>query len=91
MTFCRWWSNVSGVYNSQMGTKRDQMVPADLARAIRANRTALVGFTAMPPSHQQRYLEYIREAKRPETRAKRIAQAVTMMADWWRSRQHRHG
>lgn len=33
----------------------------------------------MPPSHQWEYLEYVLEAKKPETRTKRITQAVEMI------------
>lgn len=69
-----------------MKTKRNQIVPFDFGRAIRANRTALAGFETMPPSHQERYLEWIDGAKKPETRTKRIAPAVRMMAAWWRQR-----
>jgi uncharacterized protein YdeI (YjbR/CyaY-like superfamily) len=37
-------------------------------------------FAALAPSHQNEYLRWIAEAKRPATRARRIEQAVKMLA-----------
>ena len=34
---------------------------------------------AFAPSHRREYVEWITEAKRPETRDKRIAQAIEML------------
>lgn len=65
-----------------MKTKRRITITPDIARAIRANPSAFAGFTRMPPSHQHEYLEYILKARKPQTRAKRIATSVTMMAAW---------
>lgn len=51
----------------------------DLAAALSpAGRAAL---DAMAPSHRREYLEWIVEAKRPETRAKRVAQAAEWLAE----------
>lgn len=56
-------------------------VPPDLAAALAANAAAKATFDAFPPSHRREYLEWITEAKKPDTRARRIAQAVEMMAE----------
>lgn len=56
-------------------------MPADLAEAISANEAASATFEAFPPGARRDYIEWIIEAKREETRAKRIAQAVTWMAE----------
>lgn len=53
----------------------------DFARALRANAAARKGMESMPPSHRREYLEWVNEAKRDETRARRIAQAIEQLAD----------
>lgn len=54
-------------------------MPGDFAEAL--SGTARGQFDAMPPGAQREYLEWITEAKRPETRAKRIAQASEWIAE----------
>lgn len=56
-------------------------MPDDLAQALAANAAAQASYDAFPPSAQRDYLEWVVEAKRPETRAKRVAQAVEWMAE----------
>ncbi len=48
-------------------------VPPDLAAALRKNARARTVYEAFSPSHQREYVEWIVEAKREETRARRIA------------------
>ena len=55
--------------------------PADLAAALGKNRAAKATFDAFPPSCKRDYVEWIVEAKREETRAKRLVQAVEWMAE----------
>ena len=56
-------------------------VPQDLRAAIDAVPAARATFDAFPPSCQREYVEWITEAKRDETRSKRLAQAVEWMAE----------
>ena len=56
------------------------LVPADLARALRAEPGAKRHFEAFPPSSRKIILEWIGTAKRPETRAKRIGETVRLAA-----------
>lgn len=52
--------------------------PDDLAQALQA--VGLVGFfTDCTKAHRREYLKWINEAKRPETRAHRIAQTVKLL------------
>lgn len=53
----------------------------DLKRALARNRKAAATFEAFSPSHRREYLEWVAEAKRDETRAKRVAQAIEWMAE----------
>ena len=51
-------------------------VPAALAGALAADGEAAARYAAMPPSARRDYAVWIGEAKRDETRAKRVAEAV---------------
>jgi uncharacterized protein YdeI (YjbR/CyaY-like superfamily) len=54
-------------------------IPEDLVAALKQN--GLDGFFAgCTAAHRREYLKWIGEAKRPETRQQRIAQAVKMIA-----------
>ena len=55
--------------------------PEDLVAALKKNTPAQVTFDAFPPSCKREYIEWIVEAKREETRAKRLAQAVEWLAE----------
>ena len=55
--------------------------PADLLAALAKNRQAKATFDAFPPSHRREYVEWIVEAKRPETRATRLKTAIEWMAE----------
>lgn len=55
--------------------------PDDLAAALKKNSKAAATFAAFSPSCKREYVEWIVEAKREETRAKRIAEAVEWMAE----------
>jgi uncharacterized protein YdeI (YjbR/CyaY-like superfamily) len=56
-------------------------VPQDMRAAIDANAAARTTFDAFPPSAQRDYVEWITEAKRDETRTRRLAQAVEWLAE----------
>lgn len=56
-------------------------VPADLAAALRANRAAARTFADFPPSHRREYVEWITDAKRPETRTRRLATTLAWLAE----------
>lgn len=54
--------------------------PRDLLAALRKNRAASRTFEEFSPSHRREYVEWILEAKREETRARRIEIAVEWMS-----------
>jgi Domain of unknown function (DUF1905)/Bacteriocin-protection, YdeI or OmpD-Associated len=51
--------------------------PADLQRALKANKTARAAWEKLSYTHQKEYAAAVAEAKRPETRARRIEKAIT--------------
>lgn len=59
---------------------RTVKVPADLKKALTESKAAQVNFERMAWSHRKRYVDWIEEAKRPETRAKRIDEAVKQIS-----------
>jgi uncharacterized protein YdeI (YjbR/CyaY-like superfamily) len=56
-------------------------VPKDLAAALAKNKKAKAAFDGFPPSHQREYLQWITEAKRDETRIRRLQTAIAQMAE----------
>jgi uncharacterized protein YdeI (YjbR/CyaY-like superfamily) len=56
-------------------------IPVELGNAMKKNKKALAVFEKFSPSHQREYIEWITEAKREETRTKRVATAIEWMAE----------
>jgi uncharacterized protein YdeI (YjbR/CyaY-like superfamily) len=56
-------------------------VPGDFAEALSEEPAAQATFDAFAPSHRREYLEWITDAKRKETRARRIAQSIEWLAE----------
>jgi uncharacterized protein YdeI (YjbR/CyaY-like superfamily) len=55
--------------------------PAEFAAALKKNKAAGKVFAALSPSCKREYVEWIADAKREETRERRIAQAVEWIAE----------
>jgi uncharacterized protein YdeI (YjbR/CyaY-like superfamily) len=55
--------------------------PAEFTAALKKNKAANAAYAALSPSCKREYAEWIAEAKRPETRQRRIAQAVEWIAE----------
>ena len=62
-------------------SKPPASAPSDLLAALKKNKKALATFEAFSPSAKREYVDWITEAKREDTRAKRLAQAVVWMAE----------
>jgi uncharacterized protein YdeI (YjbR/CyaY-like superfamily) len=56
-------------------------MPADLSSALARKPKALKQFKAFAPTHRREYLNWVIEAKREETRRKRIAEIITRLLD----------
>jgi uncharacterized protein YdeI (YjbR/CyaY-like superfamily) len=78
----------SGQYTSPIAARRKVVkppkppleTPAEFADALRKNKQVAVTFAAFSPSCKREYIEWISEAKRPETRDKRIGAAIEWIA-----------
>jgi Bacteriocin-protection, YdeI or OmpD-Associated/Domain of unknown function (DUF1905) len=54
-------------------------VPADLAKALAKDRAAKNAFHALAYTHRKEYAVWVAGAKKPETRARRIAKTLAML------------
>lgn len=64
-------------------------IPDDLVAALASHPEAAQHFEAFPRSAKRNILQWISSAKRPETRAKRIAEAAALAAENKRANQWR--
>ena len=60
---------------------RPAEVPQDFAAALRRHAEARTTFESFPSSARRDYIEWITQAKRAETRAKRLAQTLEWLAE----------
>lgn len=63
-------------------------IPPDMQKLFDKNKTAEKNFLAFPASTRRGILEWILNAKRPETRQKRIEETVTLAAQNIRANQY---
>ena len=55
--------------------------PPEFTAALKKNKASAKVFAAFSPACQREYIDWIAEAKRPETRDKRVTQAVEWIAE----------
>lgn len=58
---------------------REVAVPADLAKALKADADAKCFFDGLSYSHRRAYVMWIEEAKKAETRERRVVKALEML------------
>jgi len=59
--------------------KREVEVPADLQRALRANKPAAARWRTLSYSHRREHVEALADAKKPETRARRLDKTIRFL------------
>jgi len=70
----------SGKWQDAYTSKTTPKTPEDLQEALQASPKAQSNFQAFPNSAKLMYIHWIQSAKKPETRARRIKQAVERAA-----------
>ena len=60
--------------------KKELVVPRYVEDALRANGTAWENFNNLAPSYRRHYVAWITDAKRDETRQKRLREAIEKLA-----------
>ena len=61
------------------GSKKEVVVPDYILAALKKNGKAMAAFGNFSPSHKREYVVWITEAKREETRARRMRAAIEQM------------
>jgi uncharacterized protein YdeI (YjbR/CyaY-like superfamily) len=61
--------------------KTEADVPDDLAAALKKSKKARATFEDFSPSHRREYVEWITQARRPETRARRVATTLEWLEE----------
>jgi uncharacterized protein YdeI (YjbR/CyaY-like superfamily) len=75
--------NESGV-KLERTPKRDKKpitMPQELAAALARDKKAKLAFDAMSPSHRKEYMEWVGDAKKDETRVRRIEKVVAQLKE----------
>jgi uncharacterized protein YdeI (YjbR/CyaY-like superfamily) len=73
-------AKADGRWRDAYAGQRDAIVPDDLQRALDKNKRARTFFDTLDGRNRYAILYRVHDAKRPETRARRIAQYVTMLS-----------
>ena len=74
-------AKADGRWNAAYDAPSTAMVPDDLRRELEKNGTARKVFSELDGRNRYAILYQIQDAKRPETRARRIAEYVAMLAE----------
>jgi hypothetical protein len=61
--------------------KRTVSIPADLKKALAAKAPAHNAFGALSYSHRKELVDWIEQAKKPETRARRVEKCLKMLVE----------
>ncbi len=56
-----------------------ERVPPDLEQAIQKSARARAGWDTLSPAHRREHVKHVIEAKKPETRERRIASTIAML------------
>ena len=68
----------NGMWYKLLVREEAPTIPEDLQRALAANKRALRNFQSFTPSLQKQFLWWVADAKRHETRQRRIKETVSM-------------
>jgi uncharacterized protein YdeI (YjbR/CyaY-like superfamily) len=55
------------------------VTPPEVKAGLKASAKAWAAFQALPPSRRKQYVAFLASARRPETKAKRVARAIDML------------
>lgn len=66
----------NGRWQAAYTSRREERVPADLARALKAEPEAWSNFSRFAPTYRNMYVGWVADAKQAETRQRRIAAVV---------------
>lgn len=73
-------AQASGAWKEARRPSAEPRMPADLRDALSANAKAQANFRALADSYRSAYIYWVLDAKRPETRARRVRDVVERAA-----------
>ncbi len=77
-----WWAQTITVrYEYARGLRRDAVVPDDLQALLDDNPHARERFERLRAGHRREYIQWIIEAKRPETRTRRLNSTIERLSN----------
>ncbi len=79
-----------GAMKKSAAPQKKIVPPEDLVNALEANEVASATWQTLAPTHIKEYVTWIEEAKKPETRTRRIEQAIKMLTDGVRDRNAKY-
>ncbi len=72
--------SIAGDWYRLIGVEMSETeIPRELSAALANSERARARFEHLAPSHQMQVIEWVAEAKRPETRIRRAEKAVEML------------
>jgi uncharacterized protein YdeI (YjbR/CyaY-like superfamily) len=74
-------AKADGRWEAAYDSPKTMVVPDDLRDALRRDKKADAAFAALDGRNRYAILFQVHDAKRPETRARRIAKFVTMLSE----------
>lgn len=72
-------AKASGAWRNIQSRSTAPAVPDGLRRALSENKGAKARWEALPPSRRKQYIWWIEDAKREETRGRRVEKAIEML------------
>lgn len=72
-------NDTKGMKIKPSSTKKPVEIPQQLEDALNQDQRARESFEKMSPSHQREYCEYIAEAKKEETKQRRVAKCLKLI------------
>jgi uncharacterized protein YdeI (YjbR/CyaY-like superfamily) len=69
----------NGMWDKPDRPEMPSELPIELSAALKSNSKAKQNFDALAPTHKKHYIAWIAFAKKPETRRKRVTEAVALL------------
>jgi Bacteriocin-protection, YdeI or OmpD-Associated/Domain of unknown function (DUF1905) len=63
------------------GSSREVRIPPELEAALRGDARARAAWDRLPPSRKREHADAVAEAKKPETKERRVARAIASMRE----------
>ena len=69
----------SGNWQEPVSARTEFSMPPELTARLKRSKKAAAVFASLAPSYQRQYIAWIATAKRPETRKRRLDEAIELL------------